>query len=100
MSNGDIINYSFAGLDNLSGDLGRHVQRLGELAEELKGQVKNLDANWQKSAGASSYFQAQAKFDSAYQEAQQQLHGLGKGVDHASTHMASADRMIANTFHA
>ncbi len=93
-----VINYNFAGLDTLSGDLNGQFKQLSELAEQLKAQVNTLGATWRESEGAHAYQVAQAKFDTAFEEAREQLHGLGRGVGHAAERMQQADRQVSNGF--
>ncbi|GAB93431.1 hypothetical protein GORHZ_220_00130 [Gordonia rhizosphera NBRC 16068] len=94
----DMIRYDFAGLEALSGDLNRHFQALEALSHQLRSEVTRLGANWTSQRGAEAYQAAQGHWDRLFEEARTRLHGLGRGVAHASETMAATDRAVGATF--
>ncbi|MDY6808759.1 MAG: WXG100 family type VII secretion target [Actinomycetota bacterium] len=94
----DRIGYNFAGMDVLSGDLNAQFTALGELANQLKSIVSNLQNEVWQSGGAGEYQAAQAHWDMLFEEARANLHGLGKGVSNAAETMMNADRQVGASF--
>ncbi|MFW0792226.1 WXG100 family type VII secretion target [Gordonia sp. CPCC 205515] len=94
----DLIKYDFAGLETLSGDLGRHFSALEQLSHQLKGEVTKLGANWTSQHGAEAYQAAQLHWDKLFEEARARLNGLSRGVQNASNTMAGTDRAVGQTF--
>lgn len=93
-----VINYDFAGMDTLSGDLRANFAKLGSLAEELRTQVTQLAVNWTSPEGAGAYQTAQGKWDAVFEEARNRLNGLGQGVETAAVTMNNADKRVRDTF--
>lgn len=50
-----IIQYDFAALDTLTGDLNRNFARLEQLSGQLRSWVNALAAHWQSAQGAQAY---------------------------------------------
>lgn len=92
------IEYNFAGLGDLSGNLQSEFTRLSDLADELKRQVHSLDAIWTSDIAKASYEQAQANWDRIFLQSRDQLFGLHRGVQNASNTMSELDGAIGRGF--
>ncbi|GAC66203.1 WXG100 family type VII secretion target [Gordonia soli] len=93
------INYNFAGIQTLSGDLNNHFKRLGDLSDELKRTVEGLKGSWDSGASVS-YQESQNNWDRVFMEAREQLLGLGKGVGNAGDLMRETDTRIGRMYSA
>lgn len=93
-----IIQYDFAALDTLTGDLNRNFARLEQLSGELRTQVNALASNWQSVQGAQAYQEAQQHWDRVFAESRTQLNGLSSAVSRASSTMGNTDMRVGRTF--
>lgn len=92
------IEYNFASLGDLSGNLQSEFGRLSDLADELKRQVHSLDSVWTSSTAKAAYEQAQANWDRIFLQSRDQLSGLHRGVQNASNTMSELDGAIGRGF--
>ena len=63
-----VIQYDFAALDTLTGDLNRNFARLEQLSGQLRTQVNALASQWQSVQGAQAYGEAQQHWDRVFDE--------------------------------
>ncbi|MGC4961987.1 WXG100 family type VII secretion target [Gordonia sp. DT218] len=92
------ISYDHGNLGDLSGNIHQQFNALEQLAGQLKRQVHQLQGNWASPDAAAHYQDAQARWDTLFGQAREQLNGLGRGVQNASERMGETDRSIGNTF--
>ncbi|MFT4202262.1 WXG100 family type VII secretion target [Gordonia sp. (in: high G+C Gram-positive bacteria)] len=93
-----IIQYDFAALDTLTGDLNRNFARLEQLSGQLRTQVNALASHWQSAQGAAAYQEAQAHWDRVFDESRTRLNGLSSSVSKASSTMGNTDMRVGRTF--
>lgn len=92
------IEYNFASLGDLSGNLHAEFGRLSDLADELKRQVHSLDSSWSSTTAKVAYEEAQANWDRVFLQSRDHLLGLHRGVQNASNTMSELDGAIGRGF--
>ncbi len=93
-----VIQYDFAALDTLTGDLNRNFARLEQLSGQLRTQVNALAAHWQSVQGAQAYQESQSQWDRVFAESRSRLNNLSNAVTKASSTMGNTDMRVGRTF--
>ena len=93
-----VIQYDFAALETLTGDLNRNFARLEQLSGHLRTQVNALASQWQSAQGAQAYQEAQAHWDRIFDESRHRLNNLSGAVSKASSTMGNTDMSVGRTF--
>ncbi|QKT08136.1 WXG100 family type VII secretion target [Gordonia sp. X0973] len=93
-----LIQYDFAALDTLTGDLNRNFARLEQLSGQLRTQVNALATHWQSAQGAQAYQDAQHHWDRVFDESRTRLNNLSSAVTKASSTMGNTDMRVGRTF--
>jgi early secretory antigenic target protein ESAT-6 len=93
----DMMKYNHAAIGEASASLAGNSQQINSILEDLKGQLKKLDAGWE-GEGSDAYRVLKAQWDQAAESLNNTLHKVSDVVSQGNDAMKASDKSAAGAF--